>query len=61
MGITALISISERVYVKPDIYAASRSRSCFWASQVALEVKNPAANAGGAGDPAFIPESGGFP
>ena len=24
-------------------------------------VKNPPANAGGAGDPGFIPESGGFP
>ena len=32
-----------------------------WASQVALVVKNPAANAGGAGDPGSIPGSGRSP
>ena len=38
--------------------------SCYgkiWASQVALVVKNPAANAGGAGDPGSIPGSGRSP
>ena len=44
-----------------NLPSASQKRARIWASQVALEVKNPLANAGHLRDGGSIPGSGTFP